>query len=50
MKRDNILILCAGNAARSQMAEAYFREFVGDKFNVFSAAWNQKRSIQWPKL
>lgn len=42
MKRDNILILCTGNTARSQMAEAYFRKFVGDKVNVFSAGLEPK--------
>ena len=42
MKRDNILILCTGNAARSQMAEAYFRKFIGDKCNILSAGLEPK--------
>ena len=42
MKKDNILILCTGNAARSQMAEAYFRKFVGDTLNIFSAGLEPK--------
>lgn len=42
MKKENILILCTGNAARSQMAEAYFRKFVGDKLNIFSAGLEPK--------
>lgn len=43
MKKDNILILCTGNAARSQMAEGYFRKFAGDKLNIFSAGLEPKR-------
>lgn len=33
----NILILCTGNSCRSQIAEGYFRHFLGDKATVFSA-------------
>jgi arsenate reductase len=33
----NILVLCTGNSCRSQMAEGYLREFLGDKANVYSA-------------
>jgi arsenate reductase (thioredoxin) len=35
--RPNILILCTGNSARSQMSEGFFRHYVGDRFNVLSA-------------
>lgn len=35
--RQNILILCTRNSARSQIAEALFRKYVGERFNVYSA-------------
>lgn len=34
---DRILILCTGNSCRSQMAEGYFRHFLGDNAEIFSA-------------
>ena len=35
--KENLLILCAKNSARSQMAEALFRRHCGARFNVYSA-------------
>lgn len=37
MSKQNILFLCAHNAARSQMAEALLRKHAGDRFDVVSA-------------
>lgn len=35
--KQRVLFVCMHNAARSQMAEAFFREFYGDKYDVHSA-------------
>jgi arsenate reductase len=37
MKKQRILFLCTGNAARSQMAEGLMREAHGDRFDIVSA-------------
>ena len=40
--RRNILILCTGNSARSQMAEGLLRRRVGDRYEVHSAGTDPK--------
>ena len=36
MSKPRVLIVCTGNAARSQMAEGLLRHDAGDRFEVFS--------------
>lgn len=37
-----ILVLCTGNSARSQLAQAYLQYFAGDRAEVFSAGVDPK--------
>lgn len=37
-----ILVLCTGNSARSQMAEAFLRAYHGETFEIASAGTNPK--------
>ncbi len=42
MPKPNVLIICTGNSARSQMAEGFLKKYVGDHFDVFSAGLEPK--------
>jgi arsenate reductase (thioredoxin) len=42
MKKDRVLILSTGNAARSQMAEAFLKKYAVGQFEVYSAGSEPK--------
>jgi arsenate reductase len=43
--KPTVLILCTGNSARSQMAEALLRKYQGETYNVASAGTEPKSQV-----
>ncbi len=42
---EDVLFVCVENAGRSQMAEAFFRKFTENKFNVISAGTTPSKEL-----
>lgn len=42
MEKPNVLFLCTGNTARSQMAEAFLKKYAGESLEVFSSGFEPR--------
>jgi arsenate reductase len=42
MSKTKLIVLCTGNSARSQMAEAFLRKYANNQFEVYSAGFDPK--------
>lgn len=40
--KQNVIFLCTGNSARSQMCEGFLRAYAGDRYSVYSAGIEPK--------
>ena len=45
LEKPIILVLCTGNSARSQMAEAFLRKYKGEQFTAASAGTSPKAQV-----
>lgn len=45
MFKPSILIVCTGNSARSQMAEGFLKQYLGDEFSITSAGLDPQPTV-----
>jgi len=42
LNETKLIVLCTGNSARSQMAEAFLRRYASNRFDIYSAGFEPK--------
>jgi arsenate reductase len=45
MSKPIVLVLCTGNSARSQIAEAFLRKYIGAEYDIHSAGMEPKEQV-----